>query len=94
MLANLSAGDALQHRVRIAELFAFQVSLVAETFLCKFVLKLRKQAQFVQKPAVNRRNLRNLVCRNAALERLEHHEQPLVVAVFQQRANLVVGEFA
>ncbi|MPM17475.1 hypothetical protein SDC9_63870 [bioreactor metagenome] len=43
----------------------------------------------MQKPVVDHRDAVNLLRRDSAFERREHHEQPLVVAVVQQRADFL-----
>jgi hypothetical protein len=92
MLSNFSAGDALQHRIRIASFLPSKYRSSSRPSL-KSVRSNSASRRSLFKTSGQCRNLRNLVCRNAALERLEHTNSARR-RIFSARANLVVGEFA
>ena len=92
MLSHRFAGEPRKRRVRIAEFFAFLVPFVGQAFPLQRALEHGKVFEFIEKPAVDRGDLRNFLHAHAALERLKHGKEPLVVAVFQKRAHLFVAQ--
>ncbi len=75
---RLRAGEPLQRRVGVAELFAGEILRVRQA-MGNARLVIRQLLELAQEPAVDLRDLVDVLHGNAALERLEHGEQPMVV---------------
>ncbi len=71
-------GQAAQGIVRVTEFLAFFVEFLGEAVL-ETVFELHEVQEFVEEPAVDLRDLEDLVDRDAGLQGLEDREHPEVV---------------
>ncbi len=73
-----AAGEAAESRVRVAQPLALLVLRLRQA-VCDGGLERRQLFQFVQKPAVDLRDLVDLLHGDAGFQGLEHREKPVVV---------------
>ena len=86
------SGQLLDHLVRISQLLGPDIVFFRQPS-DELPLHIPQPAQLIKKPVIDFGDGVDLLGRHAPLQRLKHHEQPVVVAVVQFVAYLLIGQF-
>ena len=87
---NWLPTDPREHAVGIAKLFSFPIRIFGQSAGNERLLEFDQMLKLCQKPDIDHRDRVDFVHLDATLERFKDHKQPLVVAIVQQRVDLLV----